>query len=134
MTMSPKPLARRIRAFAVALLLGAYAVPSALYAETAPSRCFLPSEVNGWRSGGDRTVYVGVSVRRVFRMQLMGPCPNIDWSQTIGIEHRGSAQICSGVDATIVAPSRIGPQRCPVTSVQELTPAEVAALPKKLRP
>ena len=123
-------------ALATTLQLAACAAQSASSAQDArpPRRCFLPSQVNGWRSAGNQTVYVGVSVNRVFRMTLMGSCPNIDWSQTIGIEHRGAAQICSGLDATIIAPSRIGRQRCPVTSVQELTPDEIAALPRNLRP
>jgi hypothetical protein len=67
-------------------------------------------------------------------MQLMGPCPDIDWSERIGIQATGSGWICSGIDATIIAPSPIGPRRCPVTAITELTPQEVAALPPGQRP
>lgn len=128
---------------AVACLLSACAAqnaPSATgagspVAANAPAqRCFFPSEVNGWRAAGDQTVYVRVGVNRVFQMKLMAPCPDIDWSETIGIEHRGSATICSGLDATIISRSTIGPRRCPVTELRELTPEEIKALPAGSRP
>ena len=69
--------------------------------EPTRSRCFRPSQVNGWRAGDRDVVYVRTDVRRVFRMQLMGPCPDVNWAQGIGIEARGSSWICSGIDATI---------------------------------
>lgn len=139
----PRYLKSALPALAAALLVSACAGENAPSAEAAgspvaatarTSRCFFPSDVNGWRAAGDQTVYVRVSVNRVFQMKLMGPCPDIDWSQTIGIEHRGSPQICSGLDATIISPSSIGPRRCPVTALRELTPDEIKALPPRVRP
>jgi hypothetical protein len=38
------------------------------------------------------------------------------------------------MDAEVISHSPIGPQRCPVRSVQKLTPEEVKALPKNARP
>lgn len=102
--------------------------------EPTRSRCFRSSQVNGWRAGDRNVVYLRTDVRRVFRMQLMGPCPDVNWAQRIGIEARGSSWICSGIDATIVAPSPIGPRRCPVRAITELTPEEVAAMPARHRP
>jgi hypothetical protein len=146
-SMQPRhPLAPALPALTAALLLSACAGENARSAQAAGSpasatasnadrsRCFFPSEVNGWRAAGDQTVYVRVGVNRVFQMKLMGPCPDIDWSETIGIEHRGSATICSGLDATIVSRSAIGPRRCPVTALRELTPEEIKALPPGSRP
>jgi len=98
------------------------------------AQCCRPADINGWRAAGEQTVYVRIGVKRIFRMQLFAPCPDIDWSERIGIEARGSPWICSGLDATIVSPSPIGPHRCPVTRLVELTPAEIAALPKKNLP
>ena len=133
-------------ALAGALLLSACAGENVPSAEGAGSpvaanagdadrpRCFFPSQVNGWRPVGDQTVSVRVGVNRIFQMQLMAPCPDINWSEAIGIEHRGSSTICSGLDATIIARSRIGPRRCPVTALRELTPEEIQALPRGSRP
>jgi len=145
--MPPRPpLTPALPAFAAVLLLSACAGENAPSAQAAGSpvaatagdagrsSCFFPSEVNGWRAAGDQTVYVRVGVNRVFQMKLMGPCPDIDWSETIGIEHRGAATICSGLDATIISRSTIGPRRCPVTALRELTPEEIKALPAGSRP
>lgn len=98
------------------------------------TRCFRPDDVNGWRAVNAETVNVGVGANRVFQMRLMRPCPDINWDQRIAIESTASPWICSGIDATLYAPSRIGPFRCPVTRIHELSPAEVAALPARERP
>jgi hypothetical protein len=58
----------------------------------------------------------------------------VDWAQHIALISRGSDYICSGIDAEIVTPSPIGPQRCAVRNIHKLTPAEIAALPKRARP
>jgi hypothetical protein len=113
---------------------GAAGQPAAAQASGGGRNCFNLSEVNGWRAGQGDTVYVRVGVNRVFRMHLMGACPDVDWSEHIGIEASPTTWICSGMNATIIAPSSIGPHRCPVTKLQELTPTEIAALPARERP
>ena len=75
-----------------------------------------------------------MGVKDVYRLDLLGPCPDIDWNWSIALESHGSSWICSPLDATIIAKSPIGPQRCPVRQVTKLTPQEVAALPKKQKP
>ena len=42
--------------------------------------------------------------------------------------------ICTGLDADIVTPSAIGPQRCAVRAIRKLTKEEAVALPKTQRP
>lgn len=113
---------------------GAAGLPAAAHAASDGGRCFRTEDVRGWRVGDNQTVYLRTGVNRVFRMRLMGPCPDINGSERIGIEARGSSFVCSGVDATIIAPSPIGPRRCPVSAVQALSPAELAALPRRQRP
>lgn len=96
--------------------------------------CFWTRDVSSWSAADDRTVYIKVGVKDVYRLDLMGPCPDIDWSWKMGLESHGSSSICSALDATIIARSPIGPQRCPVREVTKLTPQEIAALPPKHRP
>jgi hypothetical protein len=131
----PRPL---WLALTVGLALAACAGRTAAYAAAAnaPARqggrhCFLVSQINNWRAPDQHTVYVRANINRIFRMQLMGPCPNVDWTRRLGIKATPGPEICSGIDATIIAPSPIGPRRCPVTAIHELTPAEIAATPKK---
>jgi hypothetical protein len=101
---------------------------------SAPRECFWTRDVNGFAAADQRTVYVRAGVNRVYELDLLGPCPDVDWTEHLALESRGSDSICSGVDAMIIAPSPIGPQRCAVRTVRRLTPQQVAALPPKARP
>ncbi|MDQ0465040.1 hypothetical protein QO010_002824 [Caulobacter ginsengisoli] len=98
-----------------------------------PTRsCFFVDQVNSWRQAGDESVLVKVGANQIYRLDLFGPCHDLDTNFTIGLEARGGgSSICDGLDATIIAHSPIGPMRCPVTKVTRLTPEEIAALPKR---
>lgn len=95
--------------------------------------CFRASDVNGFTVIDDRTVDVSVSPRHVYRLTLFAPSRDIDWTVHIGLEARGGAWICAGMDATLIVPSEIGgPGRYPVTAVRKLTPEEIKA-PRRSR-
>jgi hypothetical protein len=96
--------------------------------------CFWAQNVNGFAAPDEHTVNIKVGVHDVYQMELFGTCPDVDWNNRIALVSRGSSNICSGLDAEIVTRSPIGPQRCPVRNIRKLTPAEVAALPKRGRP
>ncbi|WP_395673369.1 DUF6491 family protein [Phenylobacterium sp.] len=100
-----------------------------------PARsCFWADAVNGFAAADDRTLNVRVGVRDVYQFEMFGPCRDIRWTERLALVSRGGSNICTGLDAEIIAPSPIGPQRCQVRAVRKLTPAEVAALPKGARP
>lgn len=96
--------------------------------------CFHASNVSGFRAPDEKTVYVRVGVRDVYQMEMLGSCPQIDWAEKIGIRTRGSEFICSGMDADLISPTSIGPQRCAVKMMRKLTPEEAKALPAKSKP
>ena len=123
-------------ALAAGIALGAALPAAASDKVDKPARqaCFFTRDVNGFSAADDRTVYVKVGVKDVYRLDLFSRCPDIDWNWRIGIQSHGSDWICSPLDATIIAQSPIGPQRCEVNNVTKLTPEEIAALPKKSRP
>jgi hypothetical protein len=90
-------------------------------------QCFLASEVSGFSpaTNGD-FVDVSVGANRWFRLTLGGGCPNINWSTRVGIRSTsGSPWVCEGYDAEFVVPDPSFPQRCPVSAVRPLTPAEI---------
>jgi hypothetical protein len=98
------------------------------------NECFFTQTIDGFAAPDEHTVYVRAGVRDVYKFQLMGICPDIDWSQRIALVSRSGSSICTGMDAEIVTHTQIGPQRCPVRSMHKLTPEEIAALPPKARP
>lgn len=110
------------------------AEPAAKPASKPARQCFWANQVNSFASDDDRHVYVRVGVKDIYELEMFGRCHDIDWTQKIGIVSRGGSTICSGLDAEIIAPSPIGPQRCQVSKVRKLSEAEIKALPKRARP
>jgi hypothetical protein len=99
-------------------------------------QCFWANNVDGFAAVDEHTVNVRVGMHDVYQFEMMGHCPDLDWTHKIALVSRGAGSfICSGLDAELVVPSStIGPQRCPVDKIHKLSPAEIAALPKKARP
>lgn len=128
----------RFAAAALGVAALGLAVPQGVAAEPAAAKpkrqCFWTSQVNNFAAQGDEVVNVRVGVKDVYRLEIFGTCPEIDWSQKIAVVSRGGSTICTGLDAELVVPSTIGPQRCAVRNVRKLTPAEIAALPPKAKP
>ena len=117
------------------LLVGVAAVAATLSSPALSAQaCFFARDITGYNTAGDKTVYLKVGVRDVYRLDLFAPCPDVDWDWKIALQSRGSDWICSPLDATIITKTPLGPQRCEVSKLTKLTPAEVAALPKKVRP
>jgi hypothetical protein len=103
-------------------------------AKAAARHCFWTRDVNNFSALDDRTVNIRVGLKDIYSLDLFGACPDIDWTQKIGIESRGGSSICTGFDATLIVPSTIGTQRCTVRNIRKLTPEEIAALPPKAKP
>ena len=125
-------------ALAGAILGGAALWLAAPAANAASSRdtCFARRNVESFNAPDDHTVYLRVGVNAVYRLDLMTHCLDLSFRQNIGLEDQpAGAFICSPLEATVVYRAAGGiPQRCPVTAIHKLTPAEAAALPKKDRP
>lgn len=129
-------IALSVAAAAVLTAAAPVAAKSPLEDGKAPARkqCFWTRQVNGFASNDNRIVNVRVGVNDIYQFEMFGRCEDVDWNNRIAIVSRGSDYICTGLDAEIISPSTIGPQRCPVKTVRKLTPEEVKALPKRARP
>ena len=123
---------------AAALLASVVAAPSqAADKPDAPKparQCFWTQQINGFAAADEKIVNVRVGVRDVYQFEMFGRCDDVDWANRIAVRSRGGSHICEGIDAEIISPTTLGPRRCPVKTVRKLTPAEVAALPKRSRP
>lgn len=127
-----------IAAAVTGLALAAANVPAVAAADApdAPAKagrtCFFASQLNGWRSDGDRVVYLEVGARDVYRADLFSRCHDLDSALELGVRSRtGGSSICDGLDVELVVPGAIGPQTCHVTKLQKLSVEEVAALKAK---
>jgi hypothetical protein len=97
--------------------------------------CFNRRDVRNHTVGGPKTLYLDVAGRDVYRIEMSNSClagamssdPLIFNNQT------GSQSVCKPIDLDITV-AAAGPSKCIVSSIAKLSPAEVAALPKKMRP
>ena len=95
-------------------------------------QCFNALSVNDFDAIDNDTVLVKVGTRNIYKLDIVGVCPDIDWSQRIAIRATGgSSFICESMDAELLVPSPTGLQRCPVVGIQKLTPEQAAALKVK---
>lgn len=97
-------------------------------------QCFWTNQVNSFASSDNRIVNIRVGVKDYYQLEMFGRCMDVDWNHKIALVSRGGSTICTGMDAEIISPSTIGPQRCPVRAIRKLTEAEVKALPKNAKP
>jgi len=97
-------------------------------------QCFWTHQASSFAAADDKLVNVRVGVKDVYQFEMFGRCHEIDWQNKIALVSRSGSSICTGMDADIVTPTSIGPQRCAVRAVRKLTPEEVKALPKRAKP
>ncbi|MEI6438559.1 MAG: DUF6491 family protein [Alphaproteobacteria bacterium] len=119
---------------ATSLAVPVMAAPANPAPKTSTRTCFRANDVENFSAPDDRTVYVRVNRKDVFRLDLFSPCPDVDWAWEIALESRGSSWICSALDATVITKTPIGPQKCQVKKLTKLSAEELAALPKRSRP
>ena len=102
--------------------------------KTSTRTCFRANDVENFSAPDDRTVYVRANRKDVYRLDMFGSCPDVDWAWRIGIKNSGSSWICSAMDATLITRSSAGVRQCAVSKLTLMTPEEVEALPKRSRP
>jgi hypothetical protein len=95
-------------------------------AASAGRQCFRAADVNGFSPIDRDTVDVTVGAGRTYRLELFAPCQDVNWSQRIAIRSRGSSWICTGnsLQAELIVPDAIGPDRCMVNSIRRLSEEE----------
>lgn len=102
-----------------------------------PPRCFSITEMNGWRSADGKSIYLRIGVGRFYRIDLAHQCSTLtSINPHLVLQSRGSGQICSALDLDIKAsnsPAGIL-EPCIPKSLTALSPAEVAALPRDVKP
>ena len=103
------------------------APPASAASETGGRQCFRPQDVNGFHPEGDDVVYLRVGANDIYRAEILGTCPDIDYRLRVAIRSRGTSWVCQGMDAEFVVPGPLGLDRCPITSLRKLNDAEVRA-------
>ena len=101
----------------------------------AKKACFYSDDVRSWRWVDDRTVNIQAGGKHVYQLKLFSDCPDLRTAESIGVKTpMGQGFVCDGLDIDLITPSPVGPRTCNVTGMREMSPQEVAALPKNQQP
>lgn len=105
---------------------GAQSTPT----QDAARQCFWARNVDGFQpvKGERDKLRITVNTRDVFELDVVG-CPNADLAFHVALVARGASNyICNPLDAELIVPSEgIGPQRCQISAMRRVTPAQLAA-------
>jgi hypothetical protein len=127
-----------MRGFMMAAALAVTALAASLPTAAQPGQsCFRVTDWYGWKAADDHTVFLNVGGNRVFRLDMAGSCPllTLGSSRIVSIDRGGSGLVCSPLDLDLHVSQGGGISTgCIVNGMSELTPDQIAALPKHLRP
>ncbi len=127
MSLSP----RSVLAFAAAAAALASALP-ALAQPLDDTGCFLVRDVRNHTVADDKTMYIDVGGRSVYRIGMSSNCLAGSTSSDPYVlrDRVGTGRICKKIEFDV----SVRGNRCIVDSVTKLTPQEAAALPRRVRP
>jgi hypothetical protein len=101
-----------------ALTLTALSLPA-----FAATPCLRQSQIYNWNALNDRTVIVEDDYHKKFKLTLMTPCLHMQFHERLGFKtFGGTALSCVTKGDQIIAGSEIGPQHCPISSIEPYTP------------
>ena len=121
--------------FALCLIAAAGAAVLALPAQAAKGgedSCVRSQDIRNHTVGDSRTMYFDVNGKWVYRATMSNNClaAAVSSDPIVMRQVGGSGYICKKIDLDL----SVRGSRCIVDSWTRLTPAEAAALPKKIRP
>ncbi len=123
-----------------ALPLLAIAVAAALAASPALAQgrdnCFRLSQVSNTHADGERRIYVKVGAGDYFRIDLAHRCASLPYqgNHLVLTPTPGTDLICHPLDLDLKVSENGAQESCFIQSITRLTPAEAAAIPKKVKP
>jgi hypothetical protein len=99
-------------------------------------QCFRSSDWGGWKATPDaNAMYIRVGGGRIFRIDFAHGCAALHHGGHLVNKVRGSGLICQPIDLDLrVSFGRRMSTACIASKLTQLTPEEVAALPKRLTP
>ena len=125
------------RALLLTIAAAATALCSAAPAFAQPGQsCFRLSQLASTRADGDQRIYARVNVNEYYRIDLAHRCSSLPFADRglVLTPAAGNDLICSPIDLDLKVNDHGALEACFIQSITKLTPAEVAAIPKKAKP
>ena len=129
-----------MRRMLFALAVAATAIPaSAAFAATAPDQraCIDTHRQSSWKAVDEKTLYISESKSTVYAVEFATGCPRMDspFVKFTQLNRGGQGWICAPIDLDITVHDTPGMSvKCLASSIRKLSPAEITALPKDVKP
>lgn len=105
------------------LALAALAATFLSLPATAGGTCLRQDQIYNWNALDDRTLIVEDDLHKKFKLSLMTPCEHLQFHERLGFKvFGGTALSCVTRGDDVISGSEIGPQHCPIKSVEPYTP------------
>ena len=125
--------------FGLSLIIAAVARGAPAPAGRQHERCFNREEIVGFLEDENKTIYVLVGSSRVYRVNLIGPCPNLNWHfrssdyrktrPPVSLRSRtGGGWFCPNETLDLYAPNVYAPTSYCPAHVEALGPEQSSAL------
>ena len=118
-------------------LSGSALTSTALAQPTAPlKRCFFAHEWQGWKAPNEHVMYIRVDMHHIYRLDFASSCQAATWADAhLVTTFHGDDQVCNPLDLDLKVSDGHGMvEPCIVSGISEMTPDEVAAIPKRDMP
>ncbi|MGA0600045.1 DUF6491 family protein [Caulobacter sp. KR2-114] len=132
---------RKTHLISMAGIAGLAALVCAPNAMPEPSKagstaCFFSRDWDGWKASADsKAIYIRVSHRDVYRLDLSSACPDLHYPNAHLVTKMHGDTICNALDIDLKVSSGDGfAVPCIVSHLTQLSKAEADALPKELQP
>jgi hypothetical protein len=105
-------------------------------AKTPARQCFMTREIRNHTVGDRNTLYLNVGGRDTWRVTMSNNClsASTGYDPLVIRNFTGSTDICRPLDLDIGVNTGDFTSHCIVSGISKMSPAEVAALPAKVRP
>jgi len=117
---------------ALGLAGAAHAVDAPAAAGKPKTSCFFARDWEGWHSPNEKTIYLRVGVRDIWRVDLAGGSNLLAWPDSHLVQNVwGMDSVCNPIDLDLKVANDHVVEPLFVKAITKLTPEEVAAIPKK---
>ena len=117
-------------------LLAVAGLAAATPAPAAQNSCFRMSDIRNHTVADAHTLYLSVGSKDVQKVTMAGAClaASSGSDPLITESTGGSGLVCRPLDLNLKIDTAGGISPCIIKSIEKLSPEQIAAIPKKLRP
>ena len=114
----------------------AAAQPAATPSAKPAPQCFRSHDWEGWKASPDsKSIYIRVGISKFYRIDFSDSCPTLNAPNAHLVTQSVNDLVCSPIELDLKVVDSPGfAVPCIVSAITPMSPADVAALPKKLKP